>query len=375
MEYNIFAKRMKEVWNNHVSKETVIAFISTIIAGLIAHLYIFTHNFVNSDGIYYYFSNNFDMTVSGRWALDLATSMSGKFTMPAVIGMLSIFYMAVGNSLLVVFFHLQKKSSAIIASVLIAVCPVVTSTFTYMFTADAYFLAYLLSIIAAFAIKKVKNRKLGFFLSAICLCFSLGIYQAYGAVTIVLLMFDSVTQLFSNKEFKEILVEICRYLAGIIFGFVLYFLFLLMNLQFKNLHLLSYQGIDEMGESSFWSILLNVPKQYAYTFHYLQQGELFRYNIFTTVSWGIIVLGTVSIIISIMLLQKNRLKNTIAVVILGCLPIAINLFNLISDKTVNHLLMKMSWMIPIFWIFSLCEKHVAFLKGWLHSILAVGGAL
>ena len=65
------------------------AFFCCIITGYLVHLYAFTNQIPNSDGL----SRVYDlqqMTVSGRWFLHYATSLNGFTQMPAVIGFLSL---------------------------------------------------------------------------------------------------------------------------------------------------------------------------------------------------------------------------------------------------------------------------------------------
>ena len=175
----------------HISREMLYAFIATLVFGFFGHMYIFVNNFVNWDGNYYFWAESLGMVESGRWLLGGATALSGKFTMPFVIGTFSLLYMALGNGLLVKFFSLKKKENAIILAAIIVLSPVVTGTFTYMFTADGFFLAYMLSILAACSVKCFTHPFCGIVTASIFLCMSLGIYQAYGTVTIILLMLDS----------------------------------------------------------------------------------------------------------------------------------------------------------------------------------------
>lgn len=53
----------------HISTEMIYAFIGTLSMGFLGHMYIFTHNFVNWDGIYYFYIEDMTLAESGRWLL------------------------------------------------------------------------------------------------------------------------------------------------------------------------------------------------------------------------------------------------------------------------------------------------------------------
>lgn len=340
----------------HISREMLYAFIATLVFGFFGHMYIFVNNFVNWDGNYYFWAESLGMVESGRWLLGGAIALSGKFTMPFVIGTFSLLYMALGNGLLVKFFSLKKKENAIILAAIIVLSPVVTGTFTYMFTADGYFLAYMLSILAACSVKCFTHPFCGIVTASIFLCMSLGIYQAYGTVTIILLMLDSAILLLSAANIKDITCKIARYIVAILMGFAGYFIILNYSIQSKNVQLSEYQGIAELNNFNLYKIISNIPKQYGDVFRYILVGELTHYNIYVFVSYIVIFIFGISILAYLMAKGHRVLRVPWILLDIISLPIVLNLFCLISEQTVNHLLMKMSWLMPVIFVIAISEK-------------------
>lgn len=360
---------LKEKIKKQVSTEMLYAFVGSFLTGFLGHIYVFTHNYVNWDGLYYFYVEDLAMYPSGRWFLGIATAISGKYTMPIVIGILSIFYLSLGNALLVKFFEVRNRQCALLIGSLISLSPVVTGTFTYMFTADGYFLAYLFAVIAAYVLKYSKKTILAILAGGGILCLSLGIYQAYGAVTIIILMLDGIILLLGQEDNKKVFWKIARYVMALLAGFISYFTINNICLKIQNTTLNEYQGLADMNRISVKSILLNIPRQYPSTFEYLRIGELFSYN--SIMRFGYIVISILGLcaLIQFIMISKKPIRICLAILDFAALPIILNMFCLVSENTVNHLLMKMCWLMPAVFLFSISTKlnfkYSAILKAFL----------
>lgn len=331
-------------------------FIGIFIVGIITHGYIMTHNFVNSDGIYYFYSENMDMTVSGRWLLNLICKISGDYTIPWFLGILSMLYIAVGTYFLIMFFDIRNEWNILVVSGIIVASPVVTATFGYMFTADAYFFSYALATFAAYMIKKFELKSPFFWVGVAAICLSMGIYQAYVEVTVIMLMLDSIAVIFNTEKLQKCCGIVCRYLIALFMGAFLYFGVLEIILKKKKLQLLSYQGINEVKVIDLKSIIYRIPNLYNDTIMYFRNGELTANNIYILNAYKI--LAFISMIIAFFYLwrKKSIWKTSFACAVIGIIPIALNMFNLFSDKTINHLLMKMGWVICLLVGFILVDQ-------------------
>jgi len=336
------------------------AIISTFCFGLIVHMYILVHNFVNHDGIYYFYIDKLDMTVSGRWFLDVATGLTGSFTMPWLIGIISLLYIAIGNALLICFFEINRLSSILCVVGLVVASPVATGTFLYMFTADAYFLAYALSVGAAFVIKKHRNFYSLLF-GSIMLSFSLGIYQAYGQVTVILLVFDSIIILLQSDKTVEEWKKICRYVLALLFGGGMYAVILNIALKIKNVQIGSYQGINEVSDLSISKILRGIPQCYIETMEYYLNGELTANTKFVFLIFVCSIFLTCGLLIKMAVKTPRKINICLCVCAIFLIPVVLSPYSLVSDTTVNHLLMKMSWIIP--WVFSVALFRKGRYKG------------
>lgn len=136
------------------SHEFRLAFLSACVIGFITHLYAFSNLLINHDGIVSLRSPNEHLT-SGRWALEFFSQFSGLYELPVVIGLLSILALALSAGLTVRVLELTHPVSIVLTAGFLVSFPAVACIFSYLFTADAYFIALLLASLSAYAAKYI----------------------------------------------------------------------------------------------------------------------------------------------------------------------------------------------------------------------------
>ena len=174
-----------KIWKQKITKRDCYTFLSTVIIGLLTHMRVFVSDIPNHDGMS---SIHFDqnMITSGRWFLRVACGISSDYTLPWVIGVLCVLYLALTAVLLQRFFEVKYTFTAMLLGAVLVAYPTLTSNFAYIFTADGYMLALLLAVLAIFW---VERSRLGFVWGAIALGFSMGIYQAYISFAMILAVY------------------------------------------------------------------------------------------------------------------------------------------------------------------------------------------
>ena len=174
-----------ERFRKSVPSYTKWTFAASVVFGLIAHLYMLTNKLPNHDDIFHLFQCDYG-TQSGRWFLPTVLQWDGDFSMPWLIGVLGILCLAGTACITTSLFHIRRPLACIITAALLVSFPTVASTFTYMFTADAYFFGLFLAAFAAFAVARFAI--IGLPVGAVALILSMGIYQSYFPVATVLLV-------------------------------------------------------------------------------------------------------------------------------------------------------------------------------------------
>ncbi len=226
------------------------AFLSAIIIGLIAHLYMFTNKLPNYDDI---LINSFGATFRlGRWFLwvlgAIAYHLDLVYSLPWVNGLVSLLLLAVAAMLMVDVLKIKSKISVVIISGIFVVFPSWTATFFFMFTAPFYALAVFLIVLSVYLNVKFKY---GYIFGIMLLALSLGIYQAYLPFAATFYVVVLIMEIGSdNGDYILIWKKAFKYLFTILAGVLLYYAIMKLSLIITNQQLADYKGVGQMGALS-----------------------------------------------------------------------------------------------------------------------------
>lgn len=349
-----------------IKREWKVGFLTAFLLGLVVHMPVMLSDIPNHDGLAsMYFDQN--MITSGRWFLMVACGASSFFTVPWVIGLLGLLFLGVAAVCLCELFEIGKTWAVIAVSGLLAVFPALASTFAYVFTLDGYMLALLLSVASVLFTKK---RRLGFLPGAVCLAFSLGTYQGYLALAMILSVF-SVLALFCGERgtgekasfprWKALrcLKEALRYLYMGALGAVLYYVILHVLLKIQGKELDTYQGINGMAGEGAGGLLSSLRAMYADFVSFTFKGNVLFQNGFALAACLLLAAAAAASCICMARRRKwwkNPVKFVIIIVALLALPPVTNVILLISPDVTYHLLMRYQWVLYLIGAVALAEK-------------------
>ena len=343
--------------NDKMKKEWKIAFFTCFILGLFVHMPVMVSDIPNHDGLAsMYFDQN--MITSGRWFLMVACGFSSYYTLPWLIGLLGLAFLGCAAAALCELLEVRKTWAVVLCSSLLVVFPALASIFAYVFTMDGYMMALLLAVLAVLFVKK---HRLGFVPGAVCLAFSMGIYQIYLSFSMILSMF-SVLMLFGREDaagvrgedrirlLKKKLLAALHYLYMGILGVALYFGILTVLLKIQGRELADYQGIDGMmsGAASQNGLLFTIKNMYQDFLGFTFKGNVLCQNIFSVTAC--LLLAGVAVIVLVSLIRnrkywKNPVLFSIMILIVLLFPYATNIILLISPSVTYHLLMRYQWVL------------------------------
>ena len=237
-----------------LSSQQIFAFVSVLIAGLVAHGYIIFNRISYHDNTACLF-NLGGTYESGRWMLgfiyDIQMMTTKLFSVPVFNGILSIVFIALAAMVMVQMFDVKSKFLAAAIGVIMVVYPVVTSIFSFMFTAWEYHFGLFLAIYCVYVY--TKHESVFTFLASVLLCtISLGIYQAYFAVTIALFLIKLFFGVLDG-EFDSVGAYIKRgltYLAQLGVSLVLWAILRKVTMLIKHINAVEYKGMNEGYELS-----------------------------------------------------------------------------------------------------------------------------
>ncbi len=324
-----------------ISGRDKVVFAAAFAAGLAAHLRIFMSDIPNHDGLSgIHFDQN--MITSGRWFLTVACHISTDYTLPWVIGLLSLLYLGLTAVFLCRFFQLRHTYSGVLIAALLAVYPSLSSNFAYIFTADGYMLALLLAVLAVYL---VERKQKGFLIGGLLLGFSMGIYQAYLAFAMVLALYGVCRAWFFLRDVRSNLRLTARYIGMGAIGAVFYYVMLQILLKLQHTSLSGYQGIGSGSSRGIISILFNVYQDFVV---HTIRGNILAQNGFVLAVLAVLLLAAV-FTLAAAFIRAGSLRSLWSMLCLFAaillLPVCFNVMLIISPDVTYHSLMRYQWVL------------------------------
>lgn len=358
-----------EKLNYFLGKEGRTAFFSTLIVGLVSHFGIMVSDIPNHDGLAsLYFDQN--MLTSGRWALGTFCGISSYYSIPWLIGILSILYLSVASVFLIKLLKMKNPLLIVLACAMLAAFPSLASNFAYVFTMDGYMMGVLLSILSVYL---VECGRFGFLFGGLALCLSLGTYQAYVPIAILLCIYKLLSYYLEEKNFKKKIAVTGKYAAMGIIGAVLYYLILKILLLINHTSLNSYQGMNEVASADKKALFEILRGMYSDFVKFSLKGRILFANGFAFVA--VLALFVVFMVALIVRLAKEGLFSSLwtyilAVITILIIPVATNSVLLISSDVTYHLLMRYQWVMFGIIALAFIDETVSMYKAeWANVVL------
>lgn len=318
------------------------AFWSACLFGVLTHIYLFTNLLLNHDSVWRLFYDNNNLA-SGRWLLKLLSEFSTRFQMPVVIGLLSILMLALTAGFTVSVLEVTNKTVAVLVGAFLVTMPSVACIFSYLFTADAYFICLFLNTLAVWL---MKNYRWGW-LPAIILCaMACGGYQAFLCYAIGLLLVDCILELFKDVPVKKALGKGAKYILVAVAALGMYYVVLLVLLKVTGTSLSSYQGMDSIVGFDIRTLLAQIPLAYRNFIKYFIATP-FNKGFFRTVQILFLLAGLGSAVYLVSARRLWREWQRLALLVVGAalLPLALNFITVLAMGASVHALMIYSFVL------------------------------
>lgn len=259
-------------------KEQVRVFASTFLIGFLIHFYMFSNKMIN-----YFEMNNIltpmsmdkgDTLAMGRWFLPVVSRLSTVYSMPAVNGMICLVCLSLCACMLVDVFGLKSRVLILLCEGVIVSFPGVASYLSYGVNSDVFCVALLLSVLSGWVLYKSACSVKGMILSAVFLCFCIGVYQPFMSVTIAIIFCMLYLQVWQEgKGFVSILKQVLRYVLTLAAGFILYYIVLQIVTAVTGISVGDYHGINDMTSFTLKGIAKGGVYTYFYFLYYLFSME------------------------------------------------------------------------------------------------------
>lgn len=333
------------------------SFLYTFILGLIAHGYSFMNMMVSHDSLNdFYATNPWIKSEFGRIYYSIYITLTrGRIVVPWLIGVFALIWISIAVYYVLQMFEIKKSSMRfLVAGIFVCNPTVYALAATYIHDLDADMLAMMLSVVSAFLWyrgvgKKEKSTSvLYMFAGAVILSISMGIYQSYISLAIILIMLISIKSILENQNFLEVVKKGIQGIVMIMSSAIFYML------EVKIFSLLT--GVAPMERDTYNSlgnielvftgnIFEKIFNVYVNCFGAFRKLFLSSYpEIISFIVHGILVIGIIGIILWGM--KKIDWKSKCLIVILGIfMPLAMNVSHLLNNG-VGHVLMHYAvWMV------------------------------
>ncbi len=332
------------------------AFWSVLVVGLMTHMPVLLSDIPNHDGLgSMYFDQN--MITSGRWFLTVACGLSSYYNLPWLIGLIGLFWLACTAAALTELLELENNLAAALVGGLLATFPALASTFAYVFTLDGYMLALFLAVFSVLLAGKFRR---GFLAGAVCLAFSLGIYQAYLSFAMALCLYRVAVLALGEGDLREKVRGILRYLYMGVGGGALYYALLRLLLWIQGKELAQYQGINGMEGGGGTGLGASLVHMYRDFISFSLKGNVLFHNGFSVLALSVLLLFAVYTALGLMRRRKwwkNPAFFVIIVVLAAGCPLAFNIILLISPDVTYHLLMRYQWILIPILLFAFASRY------------------
>lgn len=320
--------------------------------GLLAHAYgflqdSFSHDVLNAlyaDGVETFWK----MQLGRFFAVLYRRSIRGALTLPWLIGLLALLWLSLAVFFTARLLRIRSRSLLFVtAGVFVANLTVTALTATYIYELDIDLFAMLAAVIAAFL--WARYGWVGCLLGACFVAGTLGLYQSYLSVAIVLVMLSSMLSLLDGEGFLPVLRKGLRGILMLLLGGGLYYALLRLMMAAKNIvtDTGSYnsvyavfspaEGAPGLGES-----LRAVYQNWADSFldpaaaHVEPAARLLH----------LLLLALLALLVLLVLFRGRQgwAEKALLLVLLALLPFGCNVTRLLSGRDVHDLMKYAFWL-------------------------------
>ena len=339
------------------ARENMIAFVSALGFGLAAHMFAFSNKLMNADEVESLFGKGATIT-SGRWGLEAIKFIFPDASMPWLYGMVSLILLAVSACLIIRLFRIENKLMQLLLAGMVTAFPSQTGVFCFMFTSSAYALAFLLAVLCVWLF--VRGGLVARFAAVLCLVLSLGIYQAYVAVTASLFVLMIILQCMDGeKNIRQLILFALRALGMMLLALAAYYGISQLALSLNAEQFNSYvtDNVNEAG------ILARIRMAYDflyYTLSYMEFGLVSgKFSLYLHLACMAICVISLFVKAIFMLRGRKPLAAALMLLCSALLPLAVYCIFLVMDKGSIHTLVFHSFIAFYVLAAILCERVLA----------------
>lgn len=341
--------KWKETFENN-KKWLCFALLSVFLWGLAAHGYGFFHNSFSHDSLTEFdgLDGSNDVKIRlGRIVVPLYRAVfRTSLTLPWLIGLLSLLWIGLAVFIVIRLFRIENRGMIFVTAGIFTVNMAVSALgSTYMHDLDSNMFAMLCAVAAVACWRQ--NTWKSLLLGAVPVAVSMGIYQSFVSVTIVLVMFVCILDLLNEEAFRNVLLRGLKAIGMILVGGILYYIVLQLVLRATGMKLASGGGnsLDVMLQLTPAGILRSTVYGYFDCFKRLWKAfSPYPAVLVRAITAGLILIVAAAAAVGLWNKKVRWLEKLLCLVLFGLLPLGMNLMYVLTSGNVHGLMMYALWL-------------------------------
>jgi len=306
-------------------------------AGMLVHFPIYAYGLQNPDSIWKGEENIADWWeyTLGRWGLVLVDWLRGGLNAPVLNAAAAMALFVLASLILADVLQVRSRKARLLMTLTVICTPYLSISLTYVYCSIAYAAAFLLAVLSVFAAMRSASFWKGVLAGAVCLMFSLSIYQSNigvaAGLSVLAVLLALIKDPASLKRQEQMLL---RLVVMILAGTGLYYGILQIVLHVMNITLSSYKGASSIGSLQALAQLPHALKNaYADVFRYFFRTDIAANHYGMRIFYGLLILSAAAAFCRWTLQQPQKKAVLFAVFLILILPLGVNAIDLIAVST------------------------------------------
>lgn len=342
----------------------------TFVIGMITHAQMYFQDSFSHDSLSEFYAldgGNSIKIAAGRFLVPVYRMfVRGNLTLPWLIGVTSLYWIALAVFLTIKMCRIESKPLITLsAGIFVTNITVIATTATYIHDLDSNMLALFLSVAGAFLWRKYKY---GFIFAIPCIAMSLGLYQSYVSVAIVLVLICLVTDLLNKASFKKVLSDGIKGVAAFVASGAIYFVsyklaFRISGIEERTARYNSVGQIFSKGLTDLISSVFSTTFSRVYALFY--QKNIMPSGLLTALICVMFAVTAAVVLIRVLNKKIGAVEKIFAIILIGLIPVGMCATSILSG-IVYHDVMSYADCLVFFFILLMVwdvrEKPIAFRK-------------
>lgn len=331
-----------------ISSQFKVALISTVVIGIVAHLFCYTNIFPFHDNSALYWEPiDFSQAATGsRWMAPFWQAMVGNMLLPWIEGVLTLFFFGVSSWLVCEVLSIHNTVLVCLVSGLLVTSPTTISSNMYLSSAHIYAGALLLAALSVYAFEKAQR---GWLWSLLCLVLCAGTYGAYVGFAVSLFLMLQIVRIVSTPCLEEKAVFLHHLLFLVICGASMLLTSVIISVLLRFSNTPTQDRVERAMNGGVQYYLDGVEQAVKDVITCFSPASNLSYFQRNRILYALFVLvAAVTLLLCVYTLVKNQIWKrfvcTLVVLIdLLCLPLAMNLIGIFYP---SHTLMRFAYILP-----------------------------